>query len=208
MCFDLKYIYIDREEIMGYNCGQLMKPSDYLNGPNSAASKIYKRSFLKKLDFKFDPDMWCEDIAIIPTLCLHTDKIYYLKNVYYNYVQRNNSITNQTEYNPKTIDAFKALKIVKDEFDKNNKLVNYHDEVEFMFITNLLLTIPLKIYKYKESKPVLKEFNLYMKNNFSKWSKNKYYKQLTFKQRVYCHLFYRRLSVIIKVLYNIKHFFK
>ncbi len=205
VCFDLKYIYPDHEEVMGYNSDEHMPAAEYILGTGSAASKIYKRSFLEAINFEFPVKIWSEDAAIIPSLCLHTDKIYYLKGCYYNYFQRANSITNQVAYTPKMFDTVTSITLLKERFEKANQLGKYYNEIEYIYITNLLLHIPLKAYKYKEAKQQLKELNKLMKENFPKWTKNKYFKKLTFKQKLYCHLFYHNTTWLVKLLYNMKH---
>ena len=206
VCFALKYIYPDKESIMSYNSEKVVS-REYILNTGSAASKMYKRSFLESINFEFERDLWSEDAAIIPSLCLYTDNIYYLKDCYYNYVQRKNSITNQTKFNYKIFDTFTSIKLLKKRFEENDKLDEYKDELEYIFITNILLNIPLKSFRYKESKPKLKEMNKYMKNNYPKWYKNKYFKELSFKQKLYCYLFYNNCLTTVKLLYNVKHLF-
>ena len=207
-CFDLKFIYPDISTVMVGGTHEEVKPKDYILGPGSAANKLYKKSLLDKINFKFEVGVWSEDAAIIPSLCLHTNKIYYLKDCYYNYFQRENSITNPTVYNPKSFDAFNSINMLVDRISSAGKYNEFIEEIEFIYITNLLLNIPLKVYKFKESKPKLKELNLFMKKNYPKWYKNKYFKELSIKLRVYCVLFYTRQDYIIKILYNLKHFLK
>lgn len=208
VCFDLKYIYPDRESIMSSGTNELVLPSEYMLGPSSAACKMYLKKFLNSINFQFKVGTWSEDVAIIPSLCIYTSKIFYLKNCYYNYIQRNNSITNQTSYNEKTFDVFNTINILANIFKENDRYLNFKDEIEFIYITNLLLTIPLKVFKYEESKHKLKELNMFMKNNYPNWYKNKYLKTLTIKQRIYCILFYFNFSKVILYLYNIKNFFR
>ena len=207
-CYDLKYLYPDMVSIMPGGTNEKVTQKEYVLGSGSAANKMYKKSFLNKINFKFEVNFWSEDAAIIPSLCLYTDKIYYLKDCYYNYFQRQNSITNQTTFNPKSFDTFKAVNILVDKFKTNNKYEEYIEEIEFIYVINLLLNIPLKVYKFKEAKSKLKELTLFMKENYPNWRKNKYFKELSFKQKIYCTLFYYNKASLVKFLYDFKHLIK
>lgn len=205
VCFDLKFIFNNRESIMQSGTNELISPTEYILGPGSAACKFYLKSFMKKIDFKFKEGIWSEDVAIIPSLCLHTTKIYYLKDCFYNYFQRDNSITNQKKYNKKSFDVFNSINLLTDIFKTNGRYLEFKEEIEYIYITNLLLNIPLKVYQFKEAKTKLKELSQFMKKEYPKWYKNSHFKKLSFKQKIYCFLFYLNLPSIVHLLYKLKH---
>ncbi len=205
--FDLKYVYKDSTTSFMYGGKKEGKVDthEYMIGASSAASKMYKKEFLSRINFKFKEGIWSEDIAIIPLLCIYTDKIFYLNRVSYNYVQHSNSITNQTSYNKKTLDAVKSLEIFESIVKENNKYDEYKSEIEFIYITNLLLTLPLKVYKYKEGKKDIKKMSKIMKEKYPHFRKNKYYiLELSRKQKIYINLFYYKLPGVVNCLYLLK----
>lgn len=68
---------------------------------------IFKRSFLEKIEFKFEVDRYHEDFGVIPITILLARSIKLTNLCLYNYVQTDNSIT-------RTSDSFKIAKRAND----------------------------------------------------------------------------------------------
>lgn len=209
VCFNLKFIYPDGTVSYMYGgTDEVIKPEEYIIGASSACTKFYKRNFLEKVNFKFTKGITSEDIAIIPSLIIHTNKVFYLENCNYNYIQRNGSIANKDDYNPNAINAYKSIIKLKEEFINAKTYEKYQSEIEYLFVENCLITIPLKVYKYKEGIKDINEVSNFIKKNYPKWKRNKYVKNLTFKEKIYANLFFYKKINLIKFLYNTKHLLK
>lgn len=101
---------------------------------------------------KFPEGMIHEDMAIISTAVLWTDKVVFVEEPLYNYRQRAESILHQSGWNPRSLDIFKALGIMYGKFNEAGKLAEYHDEIEYFFIWNLLIDSAKDFYGHPEGR--------------------------------------------------------
>lgn len=99
---------------------------------------LYRREFWAE-HFEFPEGMIHEDMAIMSTAVLYTDKIAFVEEPLYNYRQRAGSVLHQGEWNPHALDIFKALGILYGKFNAAGKLEEYRDALEYFFIWNLLI---------------------------------------------------------------------
>ena len=150
--------------------------------------KMFKLSYLKKINFKFLENHIYEDLAVMPYVAIKTKKIEYLKEFKYNYLIRIGSTMNQVKYNPKLNDIFDAL-------DNLTKLFNgkYSDELEYIYIKHLLHDASLRFLKFNnlESKKALNKINQIMRKRYPKWIKNKY-----------LYLIDKKEVLLTKIIYN------
>jgi hypothetical protein len=85
-------------------------------------NKLYHRRLFNIMRF---PDIWYEDIATVPVLISYAQRVYYLPIPLYYYIQRNNSVTSQTQ-NVKNIEVIKAWQFC---LSRTNKV--YWDEIVY-----------------------------------------------------------------------------
>ena len=146
--------------------------NEYLvKGRVVAWNKIYKKSWLDTLDFKF------------PVGRLYEDQDFFFKMVHY--VQRSNSIS----YNESTRirDIFWIYNDII-EYYRVHKVTCYKDEMEYRFTRNLLGNVLIrKVLKQKDRKlkrELLSEIKSYIDTNFPNWKRNKYLNERS-KQNLY-----------------------
>ena len=200
--FNYAYSYGLKESHL-FNKTRKITDKEYILSDPAPWNKLYKTSLLKKINFKFKEKIIYEDFAIIPTLAIYTNKIGYLDELLYYYVQHENSTINIDKYKPKINDIFIAVEDLYNTFLNNNILDEYKSEVEFLFIKHFLIAGNYRFNKYKESKHQVKEVKKVMKDKFTDWKKNKYLKTLSFKHRLLAYLFYDNLSFLAFILYRI-----
>lgn len=126
-------------------------------------NKLFKKEFLDKNKLKFQVGMPAED-AIFTTLAfLKAKKSYYLKDIVYNYRQRDTKKNNLSISFNCSVDYFKgiskAYKIVYKNFEKYNQMNFYRyyyakstSYILYKFIDSRLLTNKEKIKVLKEMK--------------------------------------------------------
>ena len=90
----------------------------YILSVAGPCSKIIRTEIFKKNDIKFLENNIYEDLAIIPTLALYTEKISYCEEVLYHYVIRNNSTMQQTDYNKKLESIFNVMNFLYEQFNR------------------------------------------------------------------------------------------
>lgn len=151
--------------------------------------KMFKLSYLKKINFKFLENHIYEDLAVMPYVAIKTKKILYLNEFKYNYLIRVGSTMNQVKYNPKLNDIFDALDNLTELFDGK-----YSSELEYIYISHLLHDASLRFLKFNniESKKALNRINEIMRKRYPKWTKNKYLYLLGKKELLLTKIIYNR----------------
>lgn len=152
------------------------------------AAKMFKLSYLKKINFKFLENHIYEDLAVIPYVAVKTKKIEYLNEPSYNYLIHMGSTMNQVKYNSKLNDIFDSLDNLSKLFDGN-----YQVELEYIYIKHLLHDASLRFLKFNnlESKRSLKKINKIIRKKYPNWKKNKY-----------LYLFSKKELLLTKIIYN------
>ena len=195
-----KKVYDDKEVIIKASFNLTNDYKDYLLSVPMACNKIYKRSLFEE-PFLFKENIWYEDLELIPSLILKTNKITFLEKPFYNYLQREGSITNQDEFNIKILDILKVLESLEERFKKYKRYAEYKEEIEYLYIEHLLYSTSLKIAKYRsESKKYFKEFNKLLNTKFPNWKDNKYLKKKSFKFKLVVKLTSLNMIKLIEIL--------
>jgi glycosyltransferase involved in cell wall biosynthesis len=164
-------------------------------------NKIYNRKLLIKNNIKFAENLKYEDILFTTSLVPFINKICFVSDYFYHYVQRKTSLIN---YQTKSVsDIYEVLNQVINFYKKNNLYKEYSEELEYLYVKYLYLSSFKRashIENKKDRKDVLDEgYNLIHKN-YPKYRKNKYLKNLK-PQNIYMKytnkLVYNLLSRII-----------
>lgn len=154
----------------------------------SACAKLIKRECFLKGQFTF-PSTWYEDLATTPAYVLSCERFSYYPFAIYYYRQRNNSITHQSQFNPRCLEMIDVLArlagLLNDE--------KYHEELEYLYIYQLGYRMSLMLlpnHKTDEMKHCMEMIHLRMPS----WKKNRYYQKKPLSFRLYCraleaHLF-------------------
>ncbi len=169
---------------------------------------IIKRSFLSKIKFQFPIGIIYEDLAVIPSLALYNIKIKLIEKAYYNYLIRENSSMNQTEYNDKLKDIFISIKILKKNFNLLDKNKVYNEELEFLFIRYLLMGASLRFIRFNDPKNCLQKISSLMQTNFPNWKNNKYFRKLSFRQRIIAFLVCKNRKKTLRLLFKVNEAIK
>lgn len=159
---------------------------------------LLRHSFLKNKKFHFPENIIYEDFASIPSLGINS-KIKHIKKPLYNYYKNSNSTMNQTMYNKKLEDIFKAFEILKAKIKSI-----YPEELEFLFIRNIMMSASLRFLEFNDPNKCIDKISEYAKSNYPEWKKNKYYKRLPYQKKIVAIFTYYKYKKILKVLLKIK----
>ncbi len=196
-----EYLVINNVKKKNFN--RLIYPNNIINNyiirESGPCNKIIKRQLITNNNIHFLENRIYEDLAMIPTLALYTNKIGYIDSYLYNYFIREGSTMNQTKYNKKLEDIFAAMEELSSKF-KNN----YKEELEYLYIMHLLREASLRFLNYKEGKSKRKEIINLMKNKFPNWKNNKYFKKESFKNQLICKMLYTNNVIPIKIFLMLK----
>lgn len=177
---DVKMIYNDHEVIVnpGYDKDLLSKEeikSVMYNFYPAACNKIYKRELFSKVIFK--KGILYEDVEFIYRMLPNVNSIGVVSGVYYNYLQRENSIT--YTYNERLYDLVNNFDSIFEYYENNNIFLEYKDELEYVYVRYLFATFMKRLAKTKNKKIYNDGYKYVIdkvKTRFPNYKKNKYMK--------------------------------
>lgn len=137
---DMNIVYENNNQSIRTKCGnEKNNILDFVcNGlAASACNKLFKRNVIEK--YKFSEGKVNEDLAvIIPTII--NNKTVYNDEVFYNYIQRNNSIQN-SKITDKRYDIFFGTELTLERIKNNENYDEYKDAIVFQQLIVLLLYV-------------------------------------------------------------------
>lgn len=157
-----------------YGFNYLNKKDFFLFGRVMVCNKLFKTSIIKNNNITFPNSLNYEDIEFFYKLIPYINNYCLVDDIFYHYMQRENSIINNQ--NKKTADIFIILNNIIDFYKANNLFDIYRDELEYLFIRFLLGSSFLRIVKIKNKKLKKELLNKSINNlysNFPNWKKNK-----------------------------------
>ena len=139
----------------------------------SACNKVFKKKLISK--YKFAEGKVNEDLAVIIPTIVNATKITYVKNNYYYYIQRNNSIQN-SRFSDKRFDIFYGVDLTIERIKDCDNYQKIHDAIIFNQIIVLLLYVIPKEKNFFRRYKILKKYSRLSKKY--KINKNYYMKEL------------------------------
>lgn len=196
---DFKWIYPDKE-VIDHQDESIDKEGLMLSIRVVACNKLIKREILTKNKIEFKKGLRYEDVLFTYMILPNIDKISYLAEPLYNYIQRKDSISNnQTE---KVRDIF----VIFDEIEKYYKKHDIYEQnkeiIEYLHIRYFLGSSFLRIIKVEDKKlrkSILNENWDILNKEYPTWKKNKYLLSLPGKKNLY----YRHVNRFIYKLSSI-----
>lgn len=177
---DIKMIYSNHEICVnpGY-CKDLLNKEEIKNVMYkfypAACNKIYKKELFRKLKFK--KGILYEDIEFMYRLLPNVNSIGVVSGVYYNYLQREDSIT--YTYNERLYDFVNNFDSIFEYYESNNIFLEYKDELEYVYVRYLFATFMKRLAKTKNKKLYNDGYKYVIskvKTKFPNYKKNKYMK--------------------------------
>lgn len=96
-----------------------------------AWNKLYSRTLFENTKIKFALGEWYEDLSVTPYLFIQSKKTIIIKEIYYNYLQREGSITKSQDI--RILDLVKQYIRLKTYLIKNNLYSEYSQDYEICF---------------------------------------------------------------------------
>ncbi len=151
---------------------------------------IMKREWWDNNNFAFREDIIHVDMEIMSSLILYTNRFAGVDKPLYLYYQNPDSILHRKTFSPHIFDIFPALEGVYNRFKIAGAEKQYHDELEWFFIWNLLIDAAKDFGRFPEGKPGYAKARKMLKKYFPKWRKNKFLKKKPLKFRMKCLINY------------------
>jgi len=161
----------------------------------AACNKLFKRSLFKKLRFK--EGIAYEDVECMYRLLPSVNKIGRIDGYYYNYIQREGSIT--YTFNEKLYDIVNNMNGLVEYYKDNNIYDEYKEELEYVYVRYLYATFIRRLAKCKDKKKFNEGVDTVINNvkeRFPYYRKNKY---LTGKKGLYLKYFNKFIANIIYI---------
>lgn len=154
---------------------------------------VIRRDWWNQHKFKFREGIIHEDMELMSALILYTDNFACVDKPLYNYYQNPESVLHKTEWDPHYFDIFPALEGLYTRFEKAEAAKEYHDELEWFFIWNLLIDSAKDFSKFREGRSGFRRSRKMLKQYFPNWRKNKFLHQKSLKLRVRVRLNYYKI---------------
>ncbi len=194
------------EEIKNYNYNpgvvNVYQDKKILLNKQTACNKIYKKELFNNL--KFDVGKYYEDLRLINKLYLLCNKVAFIDDFCYYYIERNNSIMKDCDLK-KSLDIIEAIESLINFYKVKGAYDSFKEEIEFMMIDNIIIdTFRRIICSYKKVGWILDDYWKFINNNFPNYRKNKYLKTLSWKRRLVYFCNSHKLYIITKILFKLK----
>lgn len=204
---DIEYVWENSNQKLQVNGLKLIEGTDIQKSaflsPLFAWNKLYHRDLFMNSSIRYPMNLWYEDIPVTLPLFALANKIAYVNESMVHYVQRNSSIM-ATKNSLKMRDIFEILSKVYDFFEKNDLLIKFKDEIEYVYIEQLMLYGSFRFYRNKSGLNLISESIQIMKDFFPNWRKNQYIKVLHSKYQFYLSLLNRFTAPLFMLLIFIK----
>lgn len=210
---DIQLISDDKTEVVSATTNSFSK-LDFVNSSFAASScnKLFKKDLIKKYPYPngFTPD----DIATVIPCLITAKKVAYVNNVYYNYIERNDSIQHM-KYTDKKLDVFEVINMTLARI----KNISGYDKYEEVLVFNQLILvllyyiIPLNISIFKRT-TILRKYS----KNIKKYNivHNKTFNHFLNEQGKFHRLYYKlivllnhlNLNFIASFIISFGHFYQ
>lgn len=134
--------------------------------------------------FSFKEGMIHEDMELMSSLILYTDRLAAVDKPLYLYHQTQNSVLHRASWSEHAYDIFPALEGLYGRFKVAGAEKRYRDELEWFFIWNLLIDSAADFAAFSEGKPGFARSREMLSKYFPNWRKNRFLKEKPIKFRI------------------------
>lgn len=145
---------------------------------------LFRRKWWIEHEFKFREGMIHEDMELMSSLILYTEKFSSVDEPLYFYYQTPNSVLHKRSWSEHAYDIFPALEGLYGRFKAAEAEKTYHDELEWFFIWNLLVDSAKDFAKFPEGRDGFKRSRKMLREYYPDWRKNRFLKKKTLKLRL------------------------
>ena len=168
----------------------------------SALGKMYKRKLFE--DIQFVSREWYGDLRLIVKLYLNAEKIVYIEDSLFFYVQRQGSIMNNSNAK-RNLEIITAFEDVLSYYKEKNAYDTFREEFNYLVIEHILIAAVTRVAltNDKSKKEVINKLLEYV-SSFEKIFKNKYIKRLSLQKRLILFLNKNKLYFISAAFMKLK----
>ena len=176
------YVYSDGRRVPAptrYGLSEDPAREHVLSGP-MAPVRLFRRALFDGVSFR--EGILYEDLELVPAFAGKTEKIGFLDEALYDYVQRDASIM-KSAFSQKWLDIFTALEGLFARFEAMGRASDFARELEFLYIEHLLRSAALRFCRCDEREKLFCRLKETVEKRFPDWKRNPYLKRkpLSFK---------------------------
>ena len=171
----------------------------FLLSPPNAVNKLWRRALFIDSGISFPDRKWFEDLATIPRLYLRSGTIRTLPHPWYRYLQRDGSITRNTDA-ARNLEMLDAIETVMTDYERSGAFGKYHRELEAMAAYHELLTSSTRVNLIDPKSPVQDALVSDYLARFPGWRDNPYIRAWPKKHRLLLSLILRRRRRLLHAL--------
>ena len=170
--------------------------------PN-AWCRVVRRTLFLSSSIRFPSRVWYEDIRTTPKLTALAQTIDVLPNTWYHYVQREGSITRNSNLtrNHEIIDAFEDL---LGWYRTQGLFDQYQTQLERLCIDHVYLAASVRVLRVDPAHPLLKEFRDYLQSNFPDYRSSPLLGELPRSKHLAYTLLEGKHYRLLKLLFSLK----
>lgn len=185
---DFEYVWENNEKEPIYKNGiekvnSNLKKCMFLS-PLFSWNKMYRRELFNELKCRYPEGLWYEDIPVTLYYSANSKKISYLNELGFHYLQRNSSIMGSS-YSEKMKDIFTEFENVYKKFKEKDLLIEYNDELEYLFVEHFLVYGAFRFLRTEHYKELMNESFEFVKRYFPNYINNKYLYTLGRKNNIF-----------------------
>ncbi len=154
---------------------------------------LIRRKWWLEHGFRFREGIIHEDMELMSALILYADKYASVKEPLYFYCDNPESVLHKSKFDPHIFDIFPALEGLYRRFEKAGAAQQYHDELEWFFIWNLLIDSAKDFGAFPEGRAGFSRARKMLRDYFPAWRKNRFLREkpLKLQARVRMNYFLR-----------------
>ena len=145
---------------------------------------ISRREWWTENGFWFREGIIQEDMEMMSALILYTERFAAVDEPLYLYHQNANSVLHRRSWSEHAYDIFPALTGLYERFQAIGAEKQYHDELEWFFIWNLLIDSAKDFAAFPEGRPGFRRSREMLSRYFPGWRRNRFLRQKSLKLRV------------------------
>lgn len=153
---------------------------------------LIRRRWWNDNSFSFREGIIHEDMEMMSSLILYTDKLASVNEPLYFYSQNEESVLHKKNFNSHIFDIFPALTGLYDRFEKAGATKKYHDELEWFFIWNLFIDSAKDFGQFPEGHSGFARSREMLSKYFPNWRKNRFLKEKSLKLQIRVRLNYKK----------------
>ena len=166
----------------------------------STWNKIFRRSLFTDNGIYFPGRVWYEDLCTIPKLYIHTNKMQYVENCWYNYMQRSGSIMNSRGRLERNLEIIDACENLLDYYKAEGMYDRYCRELEYAVFYNELLCSVDRVNMADRDSDVQNRLTDWFLAHFPDFRNNRYIQSMPWKYRLILALILKRRFRLLHVL--------